>query len=206
MAAPPESRAVRSRERTCAREAERSETSRRRFNFQHGGAERCSASPRRRQHQQAVPAGQGARLLRRRGRLQPLPGLRGRGRRRHLAVGVSLGRPRRRVDASEAALARCWLAGGPLVCPDSMGDVGGPVFGRVGRRSSSRPGPRSARRPLRRPGRSDAGDLHRRRELEVVRRRRRRRLVVNLHLAGRGAARRLALAWRLRRTWRMTVP
>ena len=103
-----ESRAVRSRERTCAREAERSETSRRRFNFQHGGAEWCSASPRRRRHQQAAPAGQGARLLRRRGR-QPLPGLRGRGRRRHLAAGATPPRPRRRVDASGAALARCWL-------------------------------------------------------------------------------------------------
>ena len=78
-----------------------------------------------------------------------------------------------------------WL--GPLVGPDSMGDVGGPVFGRVGRRYLAGPD-RSARRPLRRPGRSDAGDLHRRRELEVVRRRRRRRLVVNLHLAGRGGA------------------
>ena len=108
------------------------------------------------------------------------------------------------------------LAGGPLVGPDSKGDVGGPAFGRIGRRSLAGPpaaelppspwDTRSARRPLRRPGRSDAGDLHRRRELEVVRRRRRRWLVVNLHLAGRGAARRLALAWRLRRTWRMTVP
>ena len=53
---------------------------------------------------------------------------------------------------------------------------------------SSRPGTaRPARRPLRRPGRSDARDLHRRRELEVVRRRR-RRLVDDLHLAGRGGA------------------
>ena len=32
-----------------------------------------------------------------------------------------------------------WLAGGPLVGPDSMGDVGGPVFGRVGRRSLAGP-------------------------------------------------------------------
>ena len=51
---------------------------------------------------------------------------------RHLAA---FSFPGRRVDASEAALAWRWLAGGPLVGPDSMGDVGGPVFGRVGRRS-----------------------------------------------------------------------
>ena len=36
-------------------------------------------------------------------------------------------------------MAWCWLAGGPLVGPDSMGDVGGPVFGRVGRRSLAGP-------------------------------------------------------------------
>ena len=116
-------------------------------------------------------------------------------RQRHLAAFFRLGR---RVDASEAALAWRWSAGDQLVLgPDSTGDVGGPVFGRVGRRSLAGPpaaellplrgitGP--ARRPLRRPGRSDAGDLHRRRKLEVVRRRR-RRLVDDLHLAGRDGA------------------
>ena len=96
----------------------------------------CFASPRRRRHQHLTPTGQGTRLLRRQGRLQPLPGLRGRGAPASPSRLLPLGR---RVDASEAALARCWLAGGPLVGPDSMGDVGGPVFGRVGRRSLAGP-------------------------------------------------------------------
>ena len=103
---------------------------------------------------------------------------------RHLAAFSCLGR---RVDASEAALAWRWLAGGPLVGPDSMGDVGGPAFAA---RSAAVPSRSTTGRPVasQRPRRSDAWDLHRRRELEVVRRRRRRRLVVDLHLAGRDGA------------------
>ena len=67
-----------------------------------------------------------------------------------------------------------------------MGDVGGPVFAA---RSAAVPS-RFISRPVasQRPRRSDARDLHRRRELEVVRRRRRRRLVDDLHLAGRDGA------------------
>ena len=102
---------------------------------------------------------------------------------RHLAA---FSFPGRRVDASEAALAWRWLAGGPLVGPDSMGDVGGPAFAA---RSAAVPSRSTTGRPVasQRPRRSDAWNLHRRRELGVVRRRR-RRLVVNLHLAGRGGA------------------
>ena len=150
-------------------------TWRRRFAF---------APLRRRRHQHLTTTGQGARLLRRQGRLQPLPGLRGRGRRRHLAVGVSPSRPRRRVDAS-AALARCWLAGGLLVGPDSKGDVGGPAFAArpaaVSSRCTSRPVASSAPEAEQRPGSSPSARAG-------VARRRRRRLDDDLHLAGRGGA------------------
>ena len=66
-----------------------------------------------------------------------------------------------------------------------MGDVGSPASAA---RSAAVPS-RFISRPVasQRPRRSDAWDLHRRRELEVVRRRR-RRLVDDLHLAGRGGA------------------
>ena len=173
----------RPRERTCSRNeaGRRSETTLRRLNFQHGGVEVVFAPLRRRRHQHLATTGQGARLLRRHGRLQPLPGLRGRG---------ALALPSRLTGASTRPRPP-WPGAGWLVGPAGRPGLHGrrrrPRLRARRAAVSSWPGPRSARRPLRRPGRSDAGDLHRRRELEVVRRRR-RRLVVNLHLAGRGGA------------------
>ena len=104
--------------------------------------------------------------------------------RRFLAAFFRLGR---HVDASEAALDWRWLAGDQLVLDtDSKGDVGGPAFAA---RSAAVPSRSTTGRPVasQHPRRSDAWDLHRRRELEVVRRWR-RRLVDDLHLVGRGGA------------------
>ena len=193
-----ESRRVRRRERTCSREAgRRSETFLRRL-FVSSWRRRFVFAPlRRRRHQHPTSTGQGARLLRRRGRQHPPPRLRGQGRRRHLAAGASTIRPRWRVDAfgPRGLGAGCWRPAGR---PGLHGRRRRPRLRARRAAVSSRPARGGAWQsssrdheagpsPLRpRPGRSDAGDLHRRRELEVVRRR--RRLVDDLHLAGRGGA------------------